>query len=80
MWVGESVEQYGAFFDMSRDSHWTVRHCFFIELAGSVSMGVVAGWRPTSEGACVSVASMMLVTSAALLLYEVVFLPLQMRA
>ena len=73
-WVGELAEQYGAFFDMCRSERLAVRVCFFVELCGSLLLGCVAGWRPTS-GSCSGVAALMLVVATALFLYEVVLLP-----
>ena len=73
-WVGELAEQYGAFFDMCRSDRLAVRVCFFVELCGSLLLGCVAGWRPTS-GSCSGVAALMLVVATALFLYEVVLLP-----
>ena len=73
-WVAELAEQYGAFFDMCRSERLAVRVCFFVELCGSLLLGCVAGWRPTS-GSCSGVAALMLVVATALFLYEVVLLP-----
>ena len=71
VWRGKVVDEYGPFFDSTRDiGSAAVRLAFFFEALSSSVIGFAAGWRPR-EGSCAGVAFGMLASSLSIFVFLV---------